>query len=1156
MFANFFDFSNLSGDYRSLIEAVLSKQNVSVIGMNQTEKIVASTAFGNSVLYITNDFLNAKKTYDIMTSVDPNGVYLLENGVDPLVYKGATTLESNINRIKTLNAIVSNKARFVVSSVESLFYLFANKDRFVNGIIHLEFHDIINLPQLIEKLVNMGYRRVERVESPCEFSIRGEVVDIYPINENYIVRIDLFDIQIQSIKRFMPNELDNMLDIDEIDICPCSDLLIDESQVNATIAMLEKLKNAEFNDADGRVKFGEIASEIITKLSMGDRGFNLDYVFPLLKNNLSTLFDYLPSNTTIVIDEAKLVFDALEKFDDEIKSRKKLLLGTGEILETKELAVLKKEALLESLRSYALVVHQKITNANRFAEPQKVITFNTGAVTRYTTNLNEFVNDVTNWIMDGYKIFIFAGDEKQARSMQRTLHSGAVHIEVKRSARISDTSSAILPYMLPNGFVKSKEKRVVIGTYDIFAKRQAGQNVAINRQDIFSVPKIGDYVVHAVHGIGICEGITKLSGGFGTKDYVVVRYKDNDKLYVPIDQMDLLDRFSGGETPSKLSKIGGAEFGAVKARVKKNLKQLAFDLTKLYAERETRKGFAFIKDDELQLEFENAFPYTETEDQLKAIKEIKADMESNKVMDRLLCGDLGFGKTEVALRAVFKAVLSGKQVALMAPTTILAEQHFNTCLSRFDGFGVVVGVLNKFRTPNEIKETLRRLKTGEINVICGTHRLLSDDVEFYDLGLIVLDEEQKFGVGDKEKLKLKRKSVDVLTLSATPIPRTLHMSLSGIRDVSIIATPPSERLPIQTSVLEYSDAVITDAINKELARDGQVFIVYNRVETIDQFAFKIRSLVPKARVLVGHGQMRSSDLETVMYKFYNRMADVLISTTIIENGVDMSNANTLIVIDADKFGLSQLYQIRGRVGRGSRVGYAYLMYKSGKVLTDESYKRLEAISEFCEFGSGFKIALRDLEIRGSGSVLGAEQHGHIEKVGYDLYCKMLNQAIEELKGNATPEEKDVLMRINIDAFIPDSYIESANSRMIIYKNISRIRTFEDREKVIQDTEKSYGKCPQSVLNLIDIAYTKALAKRIGVVEIYLSADGIKLVFDSQDNSIMTEGVNKALNKYSSQCVLNLKDMPTINFNYTGLTNLENFEILKDFLNISNEIVKK
>lgn len=1155
MALNFFDFSNLGGDYRSLITAVHGGNNTSCIGMNQTEKVLVSRDIDRNVLYITNDVLNAKRVQEIASSMDYNSVYLLENTIDPLVYKEVQNNDVNIERIKTISALISNKRSFVCASVDALFGFLPKFDRFANAIIKLEYHDIVNREEFIGKLTQMGYKRVERVEKPCEFSARGEVVDIFPINEDFAVRLDFFDIQLQTIKKFNPTDMENLIDVDDVEICPCTDLLLSDVEIEEAIQKLESLKNADYNSVDSRVRFETIANDIISKLKMGDRSFNLDYIFPLIKDNLSTLFDYLKQDTIIVIDEAKLVYDALEKFDTDYKTRKKMLDATGEILQTKELGVFKKEEALQKLKDFTLLVHQKITNANRFIEPQMVINFDTSALTRYTTNLNEFVNDVQNWIMDGYKIFVFAGDERQSRAIQRTLHSGQIHLEVKKTARISDMSSAILPYKLPSGFAKIKEKRVIVGTYDIFAKKQE-TSVQINRQDVFSVPKVGDYVVHAVHGIGVCEGITKLSGNFGTKDYVVVKYRDNDKLYVPIDQMDLLDRFSGSDNPTKLSKIGGAEFGAVKERVRKNLKKLAFDLTKLYAERETRKGFSFVKDDELQIEFENAFPYTETEDQLKAIAEIKSDMESNKVMDRLLCGDVGFGKTEVALRAVFKAVLSGKQVAFMAPTTILSEQHYNTCLSRFNGFGINVGVLNRFRSKEEIDETLRKLKTGELNVICGTHRLLSDDVKFYDLGLIVLDEEQKFGVGDKEKLKLKKSNIDVLTLSATPIPRTLHMSLSGIRDVSIISTPPSERLPVQTSVLEYSDAVVKDAITRELAREGQVFIIYNRVETIDQFAFKIRSLVPNAKILVGHGQMKPTDLETVMYKFYNRMADVLISTTIIENGVDMNNANTLIVIDADKFGLSQLYQIRGRVGRGSRVGYAYLMYKKDKVLSDESYKRLEAISEFTEFGSGFKIALRDLEIRGSGSVLGAEQHGHIEKVGYDLYCKMLNQAIEELKGNPIPEEKDVLMRVNIDAFIPDSYIESANDRMTIYKNISRIRTLAERDKLILDTEKVYGTCPQTLINLVDIAYTKALAKNIGVVELYCTNAEIKLVFDSVDNKLMTDSVNKAINKYSSVCVLNLKEMPTINFRYNNGSNIDNFNTLKDFLNISNEFDKK
>ena len=1156
MLEKIFDFSKLGGDYEEMLLAVKNGKKCSAFGMSQPERIISSLNITGKVLYLASDFVTAKRVYELYSQVVGDKVCLLPQGADVMTYKRAQSNENNVERIKSIFALSVGSAQVVVASVDSLFSYLPKKERFVENIFTLEVGNNVEQTELSKKLVAMGYSREAIVSEFGQFSVRGDIVDIYPINCKFPYRLEFFDVELQSIKIFDPHTQTSKEDCKKLQVCPFTNLFVDDDDVAEIKKKIAKLKKSEFIDKDAETRFGEIASEVVDRLERKDREFALDYVFPLIKDKLSTIFDYLPEDMVVVVDECKMAFDSANGFYGEQVGRRAMLDKTGEVLQTSEIGYVSKKEVFDGLKKFRNLAHQRITSANGFFKPDKVFSFRTAPIVRYTHNLNEFVKDMNSWLFNGYQVFVCAGDEKGAKQIQKLLSNGDIDLEIKKHASMVDHSSAILPYELTTGFILPARKIAVVGTYDILPRKQKANKILANRKDVFSIPKIGDFVVHAVHGIGVCEGVTKLTGNFGTKDYIVVKYRDNDRLYVPIDQLDQLDRFSGADVPKKLSKIGGVEFGAVKEKVKKNIKKMAFDLLELYAKRESKKGYAFALDDDLQREFENSFPHTETEDQLTAISEIKKDMQSTKVMDRLICGDVGFGKTEVALRAIFKAVLSGKQVAFLAPTTILSEQHYNTCVARFGDFGVNVGVLNRFKTEKEKKQILKELETGKMNVICGTHRLLSKDVVFDDLGLIVLDEEQKFGVEDKEKIKITKENVDVLTLSATPIPRTLHMSLTGIRDISVISTPPSDRLPVQTYVTGYSDNLVKDTIEKELSRDGQVYLVYNRVESIYAFASKIQKLVPQANIVVAHGQLPANQLEDVIYKFYNKMADVLICTTIIENGIDLSNANTLIVYDSDKFGLSQLYQIRGRVGRGNRMAYAYFTFNPDKSLSEDSLKRLEAIAEFTEFGSGFKIAMRDLEIRGSGNILGAEQHGHIQKVGYDLYCKMLNNAVAELKGKPKVQEKDVVMRVSIDAYIPENYIKDSENRMAVYKNISRIESYEMREKILEEIDDMYGKVPVVVKNLVDVAYIKSLAKNIGVTEVLSNLDGIKLTFEENASSLASEPLAKAIYKYSSFCVLNLGAVPTITFKTRAQKNSDNFDVLKDFLNIANQNVKK
>ena len=845
-----------------------------------------------------------------------------------------------------------------------------------------------------------------------------------------------------------------------------------------------------------------------------------------------------------MFDECKQLYDSIKSYSQEVGERIQEFKNSKTLISGEKPCFFSTKQVLDCLKEKCSVAFLKITNSNKFFESKAVFNFKTLPGNRYTHNLKEFYDELRGFLLKKFSVIIFAGEKQKAEELKKQLNSHGFDLD--NQIDLTTHGICVLSSGYQTGFVLPEEKIVVIGTYDIFAKPRNANKLKVSRDNVFSVPKVGDYVVHHYHGIGLCEGVTKLSGNFGTQDYVVIRYAGGDTLYVPTSHMDMLDRFSGAEKPSKLSKIGGQDFSNVKNKVKASIKKLAINLIELYAKREKTKGFAFSEDTDIQREFDNSFPFTETEDQLSSSEEIKRDMESSKVMDRLLCGDVGFGKTEVALRAAFKAIVDGKQVAFIAPTTILSEQHYNTARSRMMNFGVSVEVLNRFKTQAEIKKTLKGISSGKVDLICGTHRVFSKDVEFKNLGLIILDEEQKFGVEDKEKLKVKYPNVDVLTLSATPIPRTLSMSLSGIRDISIISTPPSERMGVQTYVTDFSDALVRDAINRELSRDGQVFVLFNSVEKIYAFAEKIKALVPGANVLVAHGQMNSKTLENVIYDFYHKKGDILVCTTIIENGIDIENANTLIVYDSDKLGLSQLYQIRGRVGRGSKMAYAYFTYQGQKILTEEAYKRLDALSEFCEFGSGFKLAMRDLEIRGGGNIFGAEQSGHLQKIGYDMYAKLLADTVKELMGEKISEEKDVAVRVAVDSYIPEEYISTSEDRMVAYKRISSVESLEDCQKLTQELNSVYGKVPSVVSNLISVSLVRKLAGKISAIEVHSYGAEVDIIFEKSTDITSNEEIAEAIYKFRMNCTIDLSSKPMIKFKSERLCS-ENFELVKKFL---------
>ena len=1143
---NFFNFESVSANYKKLYDEIGAGNSCSVFGVQNSMQVAITSNLNKKLLYVVADgvsLLSATEQFELM------GLKTLKFSAisDYFLYKHAQSSEAYNERILTLNSILSGNFDVVVAEIGAIFEFLPSIAKFKQNTIKLLPGQNIKIAELEAKLMQAGYKLEELIDGEGQFARRGEIVDVFPLGAKTPFRIDFFDTEIETIKVFDIESQKGTKEVKSLNICPCTCVFINENEVSTIASNLQKIKNNDVASETLTI-FDNNIDEIILRLENGDRRNGLSVLAPYILDFRASIFDYFNATKqdfVVVINEAKRVFDSLTSFKiengerlDSLRKERCLIAGKNKVSFTDK-------EVLKYFENSVCLAFLKITNSNKFFSSKAVFNFKTMPSSRYVHNLKEFSFDVNKFLASGYKLYIFSGDANGAQICKNILSSHGISLEVRSQSGFMGESS-ILPVGYESGFILPEEKIAVIGTYDVFPKKRKTNTLLVKKENVFNIPKMGDYVVHHFHGIGICEGVTRLSGMFGTQDYVVVRYRDGDKLYVPTTQMDLLDKYTGSGEPKRLSKIGGQDFEAIKNKVKSSVKKLAFSLTELYAKRQKVKGFTFSEDTPLQIEFEKTFPYVETEDQLVTIDEVKNDMQSSKVMDRLVCGDVGFGKTEIALRAAFKAISDGKQVAFIAPTTILSEQHFNTAKARMNFFGVDIEVLNRFKTKKQISSILSGIMSGRVDMVCGTHRILSDDVKFKNLGLIILDEEQKFGVEDKEKLKHKYPNVDVLTLSATPIPRTLNMSLSGIRDISIIATPPSERLPIQTYVMEFSEPLVRDAILREIGRDGQVFILFNSVEKIYGFADRIKKLVPEASVAVAHGQMGARELENIVYDFYHKKYDILICTTIIENGIDIENANTLIVCDADKLGLSQLYQIRGRVGRGAKMAYAYFTYQKDKILSEEAFKRLDAMSEFCEFGSGFKLAMRDLEIRGGGNILGAEQSGHMQKVGYDMFMRLLSDAIKELKGEKVKEEKEVQVKISINAFVPESYVATSEERMVVYKRISSVDSLEKAEILKNELKQNYGAIPVEVQNLIDIALVRKLAEKIGASQVISQGKSVFIVFDEKESLLSNQNIVEMVYKFRMQCAIDNNTKPSIRFDkMDGVA--DNFEAVKHFL---------
>ena len=1162
-------------EYDNLVQALKSgKGPLQVTGTLDSQKVHLMYELGEASafawkLVVTYDDTRAKEIYDDLRSFTSR-VWLYP-AKDLLFY--SADIHGNLmarQRIAVLRRLMEDREGVVVTTMDGLMDHLLPLKYLREQSITVESGQVIDLDAWKERLIAMGYERVAQVDGMGQFSIRGGIVDIFPLTEEVPVRIELWDDEVDSIRTFDLESQRSVEQLENITIYPAAEVVLSGDQLAAGIRRLEKEEKTyekalrEQHKPEEAHRIHTIIGELRSGLDEGWRIGGLDAYIRYFCPDTVSFLEYFPQGESVIyLDEPARLKEKGETVELEFRESMVHRLEKGYLLPGQtELLYPAAEILARMQKPYAVM----LTGLDQKLPGMKVnqkFSIDVKNVNSYQNSFEILIKDLTRWKKEGYRVILLSASRTRASRLASDLReydlraycpdgregesgnaggegSGSADTgnpgAVNTSVRKVRPGEILVTYgNLHRGFEYPLLKFVFITEGDMFGvekkrKRRKKTNYQGKAIQSFTELSVGDYVVHEEHGLGIYKGIEKVERDKVIKDYIKIEYGDGGNLYLPATRLESIQKYAGAEAKKpKLNKLGGTEWNKTKTRVRGAVQEIAKDLVKLYAARQEKAGFQYGTDTVWQREFEELFPYDETDDQMDAIDAVKKDMESRRIMDRLICGDVGYGKTEVALRAAFKAVQDSKQVVYLVPTTILAQQHYNTFVQRMKDFPVRVDMLSRFCTPARQKRTLEDLRKGMVDIVIGTHRVLSKDMQFKDLGLLIIDEEQRFGVAHKEKIKHLKENVDVLTLTATPIPRTLHMSLAGIRDMSVLEEPPVDRTPIQTYVMEYNEEMVREAINRELARNGQVYYVYNRVTDIDEVAGRVQALVPDAVVTFAHGQMREHELERIMADFINGEIDVLVSTTIIETGLDIPNANTMIIHDADRMGLSQLYQLRGRVGRSNRTSYAFLMYKRDKLLREEAEKRLQAIREFTELGSGIKIAMRDLEIRGAGNVLGAEQHGHMEAVGYDLYCKMLNQAVLALKGETLEEDSYyTFVECDIDAYIPGRYIKNEYQKLDIYKRISAIETEEEYMDMQDELMDRFGDIPRSVENLLKIASIRALAHQAYVTEVVINRQEVRLTM-YQKAKLQVEKIPDMVRSYKGDLKLVPGDVPSFHY---------------------------
>lgn len=1084
-----FRLSELESQYEAAKKK--KKMPVEINGTDGYGRYYTMDCLGNHrvKLIVTHNEDRAKAIVGAYSFFDRNVMYYPSK--DVLFYSadihGHTILRQ---RMEVVKGIVEGGVTTVVLSIDALLNKIVPLEEIEKNIVSFTIGETLDLEKVKKILVSLGYERNDWVDGVGQFAIRGGILDIFPMSSECPFRVELWGEDVDSIRSFDVESQRSIENVEKLSVYPAAEMILDEERITKGIKKIEKEHKAYAKSLKEQFKTEEYArinrevASLKEELEYFHSAMGVDGYIGFFYDKLCSFLSYMPEETLIMVDEPDKVLARAEACQLEFRESMISRLEGGYMLPSQMDILFDYKEVVAKIAGRDTILFGILSNSDSLFAVQTRIDFETKMVPTYHHNFEMLLKDIRNWKKQGYRILLFSPSTTRGERLAKDLQNQEVNcfFSADKERILAESEMMITNGRLQAGFCIPAIKLVVLTEGDLFGQKKT--RTRLKRKPLYSGERIksfddlnvGDYVVHEKHGLGIYLGIEKIEVDQVAKDYISIEYSGGSKLFILASQLDLIQKYASkdGKKP-KLNKLGGTEWEKTKSKVRGRVHEIAKELVELYAIRQSKEGYAFSGDTVWQKEFEEMFPYEETEDQMRAIEDTKADMESRKIMDRLVCGDVGYGKTEVAIRAAFKAVQDGKQVAYLVPTTILAQQHYNTFTERMQDFPINVRMLSRFLSTKEQKKVLDDLKKGQVDIIIGTHRLLSKDLDYQNLGLLIIDEEQRFGVTHKEKIKQMKKDVDVLTLTATPIPRTLHMSLIGIRDMSLLEEPPVDRKAIQTYVLEYNTELVKEAISRELSRGGQVYYVYNRVNTIADVAAELTKLMPDVRIAFAHGQMREKELEDVMFAFINKEIDVLVTTTIIETGLDISNANTMIIHDAENFGLSQLYQLRGRVGRSDKTAYAFLMYKRDKMLKETAEKRLKAIREFTDLGSGFKIAMRDLEIRGAGNLLGADQSGHMEAVGYDLYCKMLNDAILQQRGEKAQETFTTTIELPIDAYIPSTYVKNEMVKLELYKRISGVWTDEDYEDMLDELTDRFGEPTYEVMNLLLIAKIRAKA---------------------------------------------------------------------------------
>ncbi|WP_100065561.1 transcription-repair coupling factor [Miniphocaeibacter massiliensis] len=1093
-----------------------------------------------NIVVILEDELSVKNLYENISSFGKDIVEIYPSS--DINYYNISSLENKDEdtRLKVINRLMNKEKFITVTTPLALQRKISSVKNFNKLSLKINIEDLINLEEITERLSYLQYERVNTIESKGQFAIRGGILDIYPIQMDNPVRIELFDDEIDSMRLFDISSQRSIENIDNFIIPPSKELILNDKQrkkiIDGLCKDLDKIEHRTMYGID-KEKLSEKFVGILEHMEQELHISNMDLITPYLRDtDYGNLFDYIPEDSLIYVEDLARVYDRSSEMQNLKLEELTYKMEKGEAFESHENILLPFSDILIDIKKFIAINSTALVKKTRLLNPEIDIKIESMEAPNFNRNITALIETIEQNLYNGYKIVIFADSEEKGNSLKLLFEAEGITPIIRDNfeGEIKTGQVVIVSKSLLRGFEYHKLKYLFLTHKEIYGKERIKSKKRKARkktsQDIinYSDLVVDDFVVHENHGVGQYKGIEQIEVQGIKKDYIVIQYRGQDKLFIPTDQMNLVQKYIGGEVAKpKINKLSGTEWQKTKYRAKKAIEEIAEDLVELYAKRLEVKGYKFSKDTEWQKEFEDSFIYEETPSQLRSIDEIKQDMESEKPMDRLLCGDVGYGKTEVAIRAAFKAIMDGKQVAFLVPTTILAQQHYNTIVERFKEYPIKVEMLSRFRTAKEQNKILKDTSKGLIDIVVGTHKILSNKLEFKDLGLLIVDEEQRFGVKHKETLKKLSENIDVLTLSATPIPRTLQMGLVGIRDMSLLEDPPEERFPINTYVIEYNEQIIRDAIEKEISRGGQIYFVYNRIEDIDDRREELLNLVPDAKIAIAHGRMTEKELESVMLDFTDGEYDILLCTTIIETGLDIANVNTMIVYGADRMGLSQLYQLKGRIGRGDRTSFAYFTYQENKSLSEISEKRLMAIKDFTEFGSGFKIAMRDLELRGAGNILGESQSGYISSIGYDLYVKLLEETLGEIKGETKiVRESEIEIDIKLDGYIPSSYIDDSNEKIDMYKKIATISSEEDYDEIVEELIDRFGDVPKMVQNIMDISLMKSYAAKVGFSRIYEKASFINLVY-SEKKEVNFKELEYMSENYKGKMSFDLSDIPVI-----------------------------